>query len=137
MQPYHSLSLSPEDMVSSISRSLGILNDLARKDRHRQLHVVGSWPLEVKPNFDLAPGVILRSFETMPPSILQEGTVIAKYKLDGFVSGMAFGVTPNLKTNFGCPEPPMACHPTDTFDRRLAEMINAVGSVIVAFEKDF
>ena len=91
----------------------------------------------MKPNFDLAPGVILRSFETMPPSILQEGTVIAKYKLDGFVSGMAFGVTPNLKTNFGCPEPPVACHPTDTFDRRLAEMINAVGSVIVAFEKDF
>lgn len=73
----------------------------------------------------------------MPPSILEEGTIIAKYRLDGFVSGMQIIVAPNLKTNFGCAEPPPACHPTDTFDRRLAEMVNAVGSVLVAFEKDF
>lgn len=137
VQPYHSLSLSPEDMVSSIGRSIGILNDLARKDRHRQLHVVGSWPLEVKPNFSFPPGVSLRSFATMPPSLLQEGSVIAKYELDGFVSGIKGVIVPNLKTNFGCAEPPAACHPTDTFDRRLAEMVNAVGSIIAAFEKYF
>jgi hypothetical protein len=137
VQPYHSLSMAPEDMVSSIGRSLGILNDLARKDRHRQLHIVGSWPLEVKPNFDFPPGVSLRSFQTMPPLLLREGTVIAKYQLDGFASGMRVGITPNLKTNFGCAEPPSACHPSDTFDRRLGEMVNAVGSILVAFEKGF
>ena len=137
VQPYHSLSLPPEDMVSSIGRSIGILHDLARKDRHRQLHIVGSWPLEVKPDFSFPARVSLRAFETMPPSLLQEGTVIARYHLDGFVSGMEVGVVPNLKTNFGCAEPPIACHPTDTFDRRLAEMVNAVGSIVAAFEKDF
>jgi hypothetical protein len=137
VQPYHALCLTPEEMVTSIPRSLGILNDLARKDRHRQLHIVGSWPLEVKPNFTFPPGVSLRSFKVTPPSVFRAGLVIARFSLDGYLDGMQVGVVPNIKTNFGTPEPPVACHPTDTFDKRLAEMVNAVGSVLVAFEQGF
>ena len=34
VQPYNNLSLSSEETVKSVNRSLGILHDLARKDRH-------------------------------------------------------------------------------------------------------
>lgn len=137
VQPYNNQSLPPAEMVKSINRSLGILHDLARKDRHRKLPVVGSWPLNMKPDFLLPDGVIVDSLEVLPPSILQDGTVMAKFHIKGFTSGMRISVNPQLRTNFGCNEPPAACHSSDTFDRRLTEMINAVGSVIEAFERHY
>jgi hypothetical protein len=137
VQPFNALTLPPAEMLISIGRSLGILNDLARKDRHRQIHIVGSWPIDSKPDFDLPQGVSVSSLKVMPPNLLQEGTVIATFHLDGFIAGMRVGVNPKLRTNFGCGEPPPACHPEDTFDHRIAEMINAVGSVLVAFETHY
>jgi hypothetical protein len=53
VQPYNMPNLSPEKMVTNFNRSLQILNDLARKDRHRKLHVVGAWPMKVHPKFVL------------------------------------------------------------------------------------
>jgi hypothetical protein len=137
VQPFKSLGLSPEDQVISMGRSIGILHDLARKDRHRQVHLVGSWPLEVKPAFDLPDGVRVDQVETMPPSILVEGSVIVRFHLRGFVSGMPIRVNPQMQTNIGCNEPPVPCHSSDTFANRLTEMINAVGSIILAFEHKF
>jgi hypothetical protein len=137
IQPYKALTLSPAEMVISIGRSLGILNDLARKDRHRQIHVVGSWPLNIKPDFELPHDVSVSSLKTMPPALLQEGTVIATFHLNGFIGGMKTRVNPNLIVNFGCGEPPAPCHPDDTFDHRIKEMINAVGAVLVAFETHY
>src|ERR1035437_10366747 len=59
MQPYNTPPLPAEDMVRSINRNLGILNDLARKDRHRTLHLIGSWVADLQPEFDLPDGVKL------------------------------------------------------------------------------
>lgn len=132
VQPYNNQSLPPDEMVRSINRSLGILHDLARKDRHRKLHIVGSWPLGMKPDFI---GVTVDSFEVLPPSVLKEGTVMAKFSVSGLGGLVSFN--PNLRTNIGSDEPPPPCHPSDTFDRRLTEMINAVGSVIAAFETHY
>jgi hypothetical protein len=137
VQPFKSTHLHPKDQVKHIGRSLGILHDLARKDRHRQLHVVGSSPFEVNPIFDLPEGVAVDSVETMPPSVLNEGTVIVKFHIDGFVSGMKIVCNPQMKTSLGSDEPPPPCDPSDTFDNRLTEMVNAVGLVIAAFEQDF
>jgi len=134
VQPYNNLSLSSEETVKSVNRSLGILHDLARKDRHRRLHVVGSCSLGLNPQFLLPVGTALEWLEILPASVLENGSVLAKFRLKGYTSGQQISVNPQLKTNFGCTEPPVPCHPTDTFDRRLVEMINAVGSVIAAFE---
>jgi len=137
VQPYNNLSIPPEQMVHSINRSLGILHDLSRKDRHRKLHVIGSWPLNLAPEFILPDGVTMDWMEIQPPSVLREGAVLAKFRLSNFATGLEAAVNPRLRTNFGCDEPPVACHPTDTFDTRLTEMINAVGSVIIAFERQY
>lgn len=137
VQPYNNQSLPPDEMVKSINRSLGILHDLARKDRHRKLHIVGSWPLGMKPDFILPDGVTVDSFEALPPSVLKEGTVMARFRISGLSGHQQISFNPNLRTNIGSDEPPPPCHPSDTFDRRLAEMINAVGSVIAAFETHY
>lgn len=137
VQPYNDQSLPPQEMVKSINRSLGILHDLARKDRHRKLHVVGSWPIDLDPQFKLPEGVMVDLLHVLPPSVLREETVMVKFHLKGLRRGTQVSVNPQLRTNFGCDEPPAPCDPSDTFDRRLTEMINAVGSVIHAFERHF
>jgi hypothetical protein len=52
IQPYNIPTLPPSEIVKNINRSLSILNDLARKDRHRKLHLVGAWAIELDPVFD-------------------------------------------------------------------------------------
>jgi hypothetical protein len=136
VQPYNTPSLPPEELIKSVSRSLGILHDLARKDRHRKLHVVGSWPMDAKPLFDLKGGVTVKSLEIMPPSILKEGTLIARFRLSGPPAGELGHINPQLRTTFGCAEPPPPCDPSDTFEIRLAEMINSVAGVIDFFERN-
>lgn len=138
VQPYNLQPSCPADQtIKSINRSLGILNDLARKDRHRKLHVVGSFPLDLKPQFNLPKGVVLENLEIQPPSVLRDGTVLAKFHLIGFKEDLQIACNPQFRTNFGCHEQPDPCDSTDTFDRRLAEMINAVGSIIAFFEEHY
>jgi hypothetical protein len=137
LQPYHKPTGTPEQIITSINRSLGILNDLARKDRHRKLHVVGSWAVAANPQFDLPPGVTLTSIETMKSGHIGVITELARFHLDGFVTGMAIRANPNLTTAIGLNEPPEPCDALDTFGQRLAEMMTAVNSIICAFEQYF
>lgn len=134
VQPYNTPKLPPKQMVFNINRCLGILNDLSRKDRHRRLHVVGSLPLTFKPLFFLPAGVSVVDVQTKTDGLLEEQAEIATFRLIGFRSGMNIQVNPNMSTNIGCTEPPPACHANDTFGQRLTEIINAVHSVVVAFE---
>jgi hypothetical protein len=138
IQPYNAPSLTPDEMVKNLNRSLGILNDLARKDRHRKLHVVGAWPYHFRPIFNnLPPGVAVHDLEVMPPGLLGEGSVLATFRLSGYTPGMPISVNPRLSTQLGCNEPPAPISAEDTFDKRLAEMMNTVNSVITAFENYF
>lgn len=134
MQPYNTPQMPPEQMVSSINRCLGILNDLSRKDRHRRLHVVGSLPLTFEPLFSLPKGISVVDVQTKTDGLLEEQAEIATFRLIGFRSGMKIKVNPNMSTNIGCSEPPPACHANDTFAQRLTEIIKTVNSVVVAFE---
>lgn len=140
VQPYNTpANLPSEEMVKNINRSLGILNDLARKDRHRKLHVVGSWPYHFKPEFtEIPPGVTVHDLRVMPPSLLKgDASTLATFRLQGWSGFDPIKVNPWLSTQIGCNEPPIPINANDTFDRRLVEMINAVHSVITAFENHF
>jgi len=133
-QPYHKQFPTTEEYIQSPSRSLGILHELARKDRHRTLHVIGSLPVDVTPSFILPHGVTVDGFKGSPPSILKEGTIIGTFHLSGYHLGDEAMVNPKLRTSFGCAEPPLPCDPSDTFERRLREMVNTVASIIDFFE---
>lgn len=135
IQPFNTPKLLGQELIMNMNRALGTLNAWASKDRHRTLHIVGSSPISIDPRFDLPQGVTLDSLEVAPPSVIREGALLANFHLKGFAGGMRFPMNPQMRTNFGCDEPPPPCHPSDTLDRRLVGMLNTVHSVISAFEK--
>jgi hypothetical protein len=135
VQPYNTPTIYPaEKLVAKNSRCLGILHDLARIDRHRKLHMVGSAPLQFEPIFTLPAGVSVKDVRITADKLLTEQSEIATYKLIGFKTGMNIHVNPNMTTNIGCTEPPEPCHPNDTFAERLTEIINTVHSIVSIFE---
>lgn len=135
VQPYNiPTNLPQKKLISNINRCLGILNDLARKDRHRKLHIVGSAPLRFEPLFSLPDGVRVVDVQTNASTLLEEQAEIATFKLIGFRGSVNIKVNPNMMTSIGCTEPPPPCDASDTFAQRLTEIINAVGHIIFAFE---
>jgi len=137
VQPYNAPRISPGVLAASINRTLGIINDLARKDRHRKIHVVGSWPFDLTPSFVLPTGVSVDSITPMPPAILTEGTVIATFWIRGYQSGVTEAeVNPKLRTTFGCAEPPLPIDSSDTFETRIRDMFNTVKGVIEFLERN-
>ena len=85
LNEYSLTTLNPclqEQLLKSIGRSLGMLHDLARKDRHRKLHLVGSWPIDAKPFFALPEGARVESLQIMPPAILKRGRNHSKVSRD-------------------------------------------------------
>jgi hypothetical protein len=138
VQPYNTPTLAPDQMVMNINRSLGILHDLARIDRHRKLPLAGCWPMTLQPEFNLPMGVTMTSMKVMEPGLLKEENELATFHLDGYVRGMPpIQVNPHLATTVGLNEPPLPCHPSDNWDQRFTQMVIAVNSVITAFEKYF
>jgi hypothetical protein len=136
IQPYNIPPLPLELVVKNLNRSLGILHDLARKDRHRKLHVVGQFPLSVKPQIIVPPGVTITKFKVRKDGPLGKDQDLVTFQLAGFRSGMTVSVSPNLLTNVGLDEPPPPCHASDTFPARLQGMLDVVNSVIIAFERN-
>lgn len=130
MQPYNTPSLLPEDLIRNVNRTLGILNDLARKDRHRKLHVVGSWVTDVQPQFDLPSGVRLTMLRRTMGGFLSGWSELATFKLVGFRRGMNVQVNPFLITEAALDEPPTACCESDTWGQRFAQLTATVEFVI-------
>lgn len=136
IQPYNNQFLPPGELIISLNRNLGMLHDWARKDRHRKLHIIGSWPIHLKPEFILPDGAILDWVDIMPPATFTDGAVIAKFHISGFGPNANAMVNPMLRTTLGCNEAPVPCDPSDTLERRLNEMVNSVGGVIDFFERN-
>ena len=137
MQPYNTPSLPAEDLIRNVNRTLGILNDLARKDRHRTLHVVGSWITEVQPEFDLPDGVKLTSLSRAMGGFLSDWSDVATFKLTGFHGRRNVQVNPFLVTSMALNEPPPACCENDTWGQRLTQMLATVEFVIGDLENYF
>jgi hypothetical protein len=137
MQPYNTPALPPQDLIRSVNRTLGILNDLARKDRHRTLHVVGSWVTNVQPEFDLPKGVRVTMLTRTMGGFLGDWSDVATFKLVGFRRDMIVQANPHLTTAMALDEPPPPCHENDTWAQRLTQMLETVGFVIGEFENYF
>jgi len=135
-QPYNNQFLPPGELITSVNRNLGILHDWARKDRHRRLHVVGSWPIHLNPEFVLPDGAVVDWVDIMTPATFTDGAVMAKFHISGYGPGTDAQVNPRLRTTLGCNEPPIPCDPSDTLERRLMGMVNSVAGVIDYFERN-
>jgi hypothetical protein len=137
MQPYNTPPLPAVDLIRNVNRTLGILNDLARKDRHRTLHLVGSWITDVQPEFDLPKGVKIASLTRTMGGFLSDWSDVATFKLTGFHGQRNIQVNPFLVTSMGLNEPPPACHENDNWGQRFTQMITTVNFVIGDLENYF
>jgi hypothetical protein len=137
MQPYNTPPLPAEDMVRNINRGLGILNDLARKDRHRTLHVIGTWVIDLQPEFHLPAGVKLTSLTRMMGGFLSDWNDVATFKLSGYRRGMNVQVNPHVTSHMALDEPPPPCHENDNWGQRFTQMVATVEYVIEDLEGYF
>jgi hypothetical protein len=139
VQPYHTEELSrgiePAFMVRNFNRNLGMLNDWARIDRHRQLHIVGSWPSSTDPILALPAGVKLVSLNVSATHFLEHEDKIADFGLEGWRCGMEMYANANMMIDIAVNESPPRCAPNDTFGPRLLGMVETVLKVIVRIEE--
>jgi hypothetical protein len=137
VQPYNTPKLAPELMVLNFNRTLGILHDWARKDRHRQLHVIGSWGSNANPKVRFPDDTNLAYMTVIGSGFLEDEGHIATFKLDGFTPGMNVQANPDLAIDIAVNEIPPPCADNDTLGNRLLAMSVASQSIIGAFKKSF
>jgi len=137
VQPYNTPKLAPDLMVLNFNRTLGILHDWARKDRHRTLHVVGSWASNANPKLRFPEGASLAYMTVHGSGFLEDEGQIASFKIDGYTTGMNVQGNPDLSIDIAVNEIPPPCADNDTLGNRLLAMSVATQSIIGAFKKSF
>lgn len=126
IQPYNAPDLPPMGRVFNFNRTLRILHDWARKDRHRRLHLVGSLASSGDPLIDLPDGVVLKSIDVRIPSLLDHEAEIASFVLKGYQVGMEIKANPNIFVDIAVNEIPEPSAPNDTLANRMIAMVETV-----------
>jgi hypothetical protein len=138
VQPYNTPgNVSSELIVYNVNRTLGILNDWARKDRHRNLRIVGAWASNADPAFRLPPGCHITFSGTTYDGFLEDEHLVAEFKIDGFSPGMEIEANPNLAIDISVNESPTPCADNDMLGQRIGTMLFSVETVINALERSF
>lgn len=137
MQPYKVPSLPPNLMILNGNRTLGILHDWARKDRHRKLHVVGSWASNANPQLRLPDGCALDYMLTTRDGLLEHDGLIASFQLTGYVPGMKIEGNPDLAIDVAVDEDPKPCADNDQLSERLRQMIVWTKMITEVMEESF
>jgi len=137
VQPYNAPNLAPELVVLNCNRSVGILSDWARKDRHRKLHVVGSWASRAHPKLRLPAGVSLVSMTVTGVGFLEHESQIAAFRLDGWKPGMNIEANPDLMIDVAVDEVPPPCSDNDILGNRLRSMLLNTKFVVNWLEESF
>ncbi len=129
VQPYNAQRMDPD--MRFVNESLGILNDWARKDRHRMLHVVGSRAAGRTPILCLPVGVELLSMEVGSEGFfLDDDHEVATFALSGWSEGMEIYANPNVMIDIAVNEPPPPKDDWDIFSRRVDLMVESVKTVV-------
>jgi hypothetical protein len=137
VQPYHAKDIPPDELPTAKSRCLYILNDWARIDRHRRLHVVGASASTPGPLIRIPEGVILASMTHTPFRFLENENVIATFKLTGYSHGMKVEMNPQIRADIAVNEPPPPCAATDTLESRLTAIAVTVYDIVTDLENCF
>jgi hypothetical protein len=138
VQPCYAPELAAEHVVFNYNRALGILGEWARIDRHRKIHVIGSWASNPNPKFRFPEGVGIESLCVNSGGVfLEHESVIATFKLSGYTKGMEIQANPDIAIDVVVDEMPPPCADSDTLGNRLLAMVKAVAYVVSEFEESF
>jgi hypothetical protein len=137
VQPYHAPNLPPDELVGCGYRALAMLNDWARKDRHRRLHVVQCWAAGASPQIRCPDGVSVASIQAISSGFLNDNDVLATFRLTGYTRGVKVEANPYLRTEIAINEAPSRRADNDTLGNRLAAMIAVVTAIVAGLENSF
>jgi len=139
IQPYAVPNQSDGNRLAG--HALDLLNDWARKDRHRGLHVVASWAANKNPLFEPPEGCTVHSVVVTPDGPLEEQCEVASFCVAGWQRGMSFVANPNLTIDVSLNDPiPSLDHnifdtDEETLTNHVLLMIIVVDTVIEGFEE--
>lgn len=135
MQPCH---IEKFPGTARVIRSLAILNDWARKDRHRRLHLMRSIVSKVsQPLIATDAPYRITAFAPRFGHYLERDPVVATFTLDGWVPDTKLKPNPRVVIEVAVDEPPAREGDRDTLDDRMRAMFFAVAFVREAFEESF
>jgi hypothetical protein len=136
VQPYNAPSLTADELPYNFNRCLGILNDWARKDRHRGLHVIASWASDIKPLIIIPSSAKLVEFRVVRDAfVLKDESEVATFRIDGWQRGMSVKANPNLYLDIAVDETPQPCHSVDSLGQRFLCMELAVRTIVDGMSK--
>ncbi len=137
VQPYNAPALEPELRVRNIHRTLAILNDWARKDRHRKLHLVGSWASHASPKLRVPSGVQIVSLSASGDGFLEHQSKVTSFQLADWHPDMRIQGNPDVVIDVAVDEIPPPCADNDTLGERVTSMIIWVKGIVNAVEQSF
>jgi hypothetical protein len=141
LQPFNMpATLTPAETAYSFNRGLAILNDWARKDRHRKLHVAASWVSNVYPMIAIPPGTRVADFTVLRDRFIlkdESEIEIATFRIEGWQHGMSMSANPNVMLDLVVDEPPLPCDDKDTLNQRFKCIQYAVGTAIDSVAQTF
>jgi hypothetical protein len=136
MQPFNMPGgVSDERKVYCLNRALAMLHDWARKDRHRKLHVVGSWASHANPAWDIPEPASLSYYMVTHDGFLEHDSLIAAFKIDDYVPGMNVRANPHTAVDVAVIEDPPPCADNDTLGARMDSMMAVVRVIVKVMEE--
>lgn len=123
IQPYH-----VEEQYKRLN-CLAMLNDLARIDRHRTLHLVGAAVVEGGLLLEAPPGSVLTTLSKVDRPVIDEVAEIATFQVTPWKIGQAVGMQPNLVLEVEIAEM-AADRPWGSLSRRFYALHKSVGEYI-------
>ncbi len=108
VQPYAGATgdFPPQGWQWDIGECLAVLNNWARIDRHRRLHIVGTTPTEGNLRIILPPGMALEYCNFCTGVILENESKIADFKIANYVPGAKIHFNPQFVFNITVDETP-------------------------------
>lgn len=138
IQPYNIVKdLAPHLLVLSPHRAMDLINSWGRIDRHRRLHVVGSWGGNRDPLLILPDGVSLAWMLVTYDGFLEDEYEVASFTLEGWQDGMHLKANPNLTIDISLREEPVPAADNDTLSERCQWMRIFVAEMVKGFEESF
>lgn len=141
LQPY--AAAQQTDAMKMMAEALELLNDWARRDRHRSLHVVASWAANAQPLLTLPEGCTLDWLTIAPEGPLEQQSQVARFRLSGWQPHLDLEANPNLTIDVAIDEPlPPLPEPIrsagdldNTLSTRVKLLIGVVTLVVEGFEE--
>lgn len=132
IQPYRAEYVT--DGMKLTAKALDEINDLARKDRHRGLHVVASWGSSRNPQLKLPPGCSLEWMKVADDGLLERESEIARFKIRNWSRGLELHANPNLFIDVTVEDAAPPVSDDDTLFYRTRTWLAVVTLLIEGFE---